>query len=227
MTNVKLEDIVEQLPDQQVTQHLGLLSTSFRKTSQDIEEIAVRSNNSLAYSNLANRIASEIERLAAYYPNFSEGVAWCARNIFEINLIIRHIGHSAENMNQWLGQMAGDEKQILRGFLTLSATSDLPERQHLLDRLDEINSICAKHKIQPSGPFNIKKIAEKEQLGDEYAGLYKLFSKYVHPSSWLINSSTESLHSKEYINIFIIYSQIYSQDAYSRINAWLTDNARK
>lgn len=223
----KLKDMVQHVPDLQVARHLRDLSAKFRQLFNDIEKISARSNESLVYGNLANRIASEIDRLADNYPNFSEGVAWSARNQFEINLIIRHIGRSAENMSQWLGQLAGDEKTILDGFLTLSAMSELPERQILQERLNSIDSISARHNIQSRQPFNIKALAEQEQLGDEYAGLYKLFSKYVHPSSWLINSPAESVQSKEYVNIFVIYAQIYSGDSYSRVNGWLEASTRR
>lgn len=225
--DTKLKDIVEHVPDLQVTRRLRELSANLRQLSCDIGKRAQRSNASLAYANLMNRTASEMDRLVGYYPDFAEGIAWCARNIFELNLVVRHICRSSENMNRWLGQFAGDEKQIIQGFLTLSADSKLPERQHLQDRLDTIDSISAKHRIQPSRPFNIKSLAEQEHLEDEYIGLYKLFSKYVHPSSWLVNSSTDSVQSKEYINIFLIYSQLHSGDSYSRVNDWLAANGSR
>ena len=221
----KIKGIVQHVSDQQVKQHLGELGATCRQLSREITRKALRSNTSVAYENLVNRTASEIDRLVGYYPTFAEGVAWSARNIFEINLIIRHIGRSAENMNRWLGQLLGDEKQILQGFLTLSTASDSPEKQQLQGRLVDLDALSARHNIQPSGPFNIKAIAEQEQLVDEYTGLYKLFSKYVHPSSWLINSSAESVNSKEYMNIFVIYSQISSGDSYTRVNDWLLANA--
>lgn len=221
----KIKDIVQHVSDQQVPEHLRKLAATHRHLSRDIGQKVLRSNTSLAYVNLVNRTACEIDRLAGYYPTFTEGAAWSVRNTFEINLIIRHISRNAENMNRWLGQLLGDEKQILQGFLALSAASDLPEKQHFQERLAELDGISARHNIQPNGPFNIRTIAEQEQLGDEYTGLYKLFSKFVHPSSWLINASADSVKSKEYMNIFVIYSQLSSGDSYTRVNDWLVANA--
>ena len=223
--DTKIKDIVVQVPPERVSEHLETASNALRALARDIGARATRSNASLAYTNLVSRTATDLARLSGFYPSCIEGVAWCARNIFEINLVVRHISHKNENMNRWLGQLAGDEKQIIQGFLTLSEASELPEKKLLQDRLGTIDAITARHNIQASGPFNIKSIANQEQLGDEYVGLYKLFSKYVHPSSWLVNSSADAVQSKEYMNIFIIYSQLHAGDSASRISDWLAANA--
>ena len=221
----KIKEIVAHMPDHQVSEHLEKLSNTVRALAREIGVRAVRSNASIAYTNLANRTATELGRLANFYPGCIEGTAWCARNIFEINLVLRHLNHGGENLARWMGQLAGDEKQIIQGFLTLSEASDLPAKKVLHDRLDVIDAITTKHNILASGPFNIKAIADQEQMSDEYAGLYKLFSKYVHPSSWLVNASDDSVQSKEYMNIFVIYAQLHAGDSCSRLSEWLAANA--
>ncbi len=220
-----IKDIVALIPDHEVSEHLNKLSSTVGALAREIGVKTARSNASVAYINLANRTATELRRLASFYPSDIEGAAWCARNIFEINLILRYISRESENLHRWMGQRAGDEKQIIEGFLTLSAESNLPERKVLQDRLETIDAITAKHNIQVSGPFNIKLIADQERLSDEYAGLYKLFSKYVHPSSWLVNASVESVQSRDYMNIFVIYAQLHAGDSCSRLSDWLAASA--
>ena len=222
--DTKIKDIVAHMPDHQVSEHLKKLSSTVGALARDIGIRTERSNASVAYANLANRTATELSRLASFYLSDIEGAAWCARNIFEINLVLRYISRGTENLHRWMGQFAGDEKQIIEGFLTLSSDSNLPEKKVLQDRLVAIDAITARHNIQASGPFNIKTIADQEQLGEEYVGLYKLFSKYVHPSSWLVNASAESVQSKEYLNIFVIYAQLHASDSYSRLGDWLAAN---
>ena len=222
--DTKIKDIVAHVPDHQVSEHLKKLSSKVGALASDIGIKTERSNASVAYANLAKRTATELSRLASVYPNDIEGAAWCARNIFEINLVLRHISRGTENLHRWMGQLAGDEKQIIEGFLTLSADSNLAEKKILQGRLDVIEAITTRHNIRASGPFNIKSIADQEQLGEEYVGLYKLFSKYVHPSSWLVNASAESVQSKEYLNIFVIYAQLHAGDSYSRLEGWLVTN---
>lgn len=224
--NSKIKDIVAHMPDHQVSEHFHKLSGTVAALAREIGVRTERSNASIAYANIANRTATELSRLARLYPSEIEGAAWCARNIFERNLVLRYISRRSENFNRWMGQFAGDEKQIIEGFLTLSADSNLPERKVLQDRLDAIKTITTKHNIQTSGPFNIKAIADEEGLSDEYVGLYKLFSKYVHPSSWLVNASSESVQSKEYVNIFLIYAQLHAGDSCTRIDEWLAANPR-
>lgn len=222
----KIKEIVAHIPDHQVSEHLHKLSSTIAGLAHEIGVRTERSNASIAYTNIANRTATELSRIARFYPSEIEGAAWCARNIFELNLVLRYISRGSENLNRWMGQFAGDEKQIIEGFLALSADSNLPERKVLQDRLDAIETITAKHNIQISGPFNIKALADKEGLSDEYVGLYKLFSKYVHPSSWLVNASSESVQSKEYMNIFLIYAQLHAGDSCARLDEWLAANSR-
>ena len=95
----KIKDIAMQVHRQQVGEHLATLSSTIRTLSGDIGVRTARSNASLAYINLANRTATELDRLAGFYPDNIEGVAWCSRKIFEINLVVRHKSRANENMS--------------------------------------------------------------------------------------------------------------------------------
>jgi hypothetical protein len=62
-------------------------------------------------TNLAKRTAAELEQLASFYPSFIEGIAWCTRNLFEVNLVLRYILLNPRNVNKWMGQAAGGRKR--------------------------------------------------------------------------------------------------------------------
>lgn len=48
-------------------------------------------------------------------------------------------------------------------------------------------------------------------MEDEYLGLYGLFSKYVHPSAWLI-VKPDKAWAKEITNTFVVRAQTYAMD---------------
>lgn len=128
-------------------------------------------------------------------------------------------------MDAWLGQLAGDEVQILEGVLTLANGAKREHIATLNSRLIEISAICKRHGINPSKPFQIAELARIMNRSEDYNALYKLFSKYVHPSSWLVNNSEEITQNTDTLNIFVIHSQLYSGDSYVQLEAWLKKQA--
>jgi hypothetical protein len=52
-------------------------------------------------------------------------------------------------------------------------------------------------------------MAEKVGMKAEYDGYYKFYSKYIHPSSWLINKSTAE---DGYREILVMQTFIYGYE---------------
>lgn len=220
----KLKDILTKLEPKKVSAELRGKAKSLESLSSDILNKLFRSDESVAHSNLLKRIAKEIDSIAGFYPRSVEALAMCTRNIFELNLIVRHILREDKNLTTWLGQCITDEKDIIEGILKLvKPTPDIaiPFR----DRLDELNSISAKFGIKPSQPYSVRALAKSEEVLDEYDSLFKLYSKYVHPSSWIVNAPDGEgfLTPVDAANIFIVHSQIYAEDAQSRLKEWMVE----
>lgn len=176
-----------------------------------------RDHLNVSLSNLIHKAALEMKRLASVYPESTETLAWCARNLFEINLIIRAIIGSESDLLCWIGQRASDEIDLINGMLDLEDDPSSVHSEILQKRIAEIKDICKRHGIVPAKPFKIIDLAKRFNLEKEYRALYKLFSKYVHPSAWQINGDQQALTSTEALNIFIVYAQIYSGDLFNRV----------
>jgi len=174
-----------------------------------------RDDLTVALSNMIRKAAFEMKHLASAYPDSVDILAWSARNLFEINLITRTILES--DLVCWLGQRANDEIDVIKGVLDLADDPSSDECAILQRRISEIEDMCKRHGIVPAKPFKIMDLAKHFNLEKEYRSLYKLFSKYVHPSSWRINGDQEALASTAALNIFIVYAQLYSGDLYSRV----------
>ena len=61
----------------------------------------------------------EVNRLATWVSEPVEMLAWCARNIFEISLVVHYTLLANQNMDRWSAQKHRDEIELLRGIAAL------------------------------------------------------------------------------------------------------------
>ena len=82
--------------------------------------------------------------------------------------------------------------------------------------VDSLNALEAKHEITLTKPLTTSALANIVGCKDEYTALFKFMSKYVHPTSWLVNRSPGVTQSDEYRDILLITAQLYAVDSYER-----------
>ena len=224
--NRRLRDVVRQVEPQEIPQRIRAIAIDMRTMVASGSRCVRRSNEREVIVNFVKESALQLERLADSYPAAIEAVAWATRNLFEIDVLLRWVLlDPATNVNKWLGQIAGDEQQLIEGFLTLAGAQRLAQGRELQRRMQEIKRICEKHGIDPTKPMRMDKLAAETGQLEDYTALYKLFSKYVHPSAWLLNSPDSSRRSSEYLNIFVMHAQLYALDTYARSEDWFRTHA--
>lgn len=201
-----------------VARQLGVIATQFSEVADLIAVRIPRAQQSLALLNLSRRFAHELFRLERLAGEGIDLVAWCTRNAFELNLLVRYVLLSDAMAGAFLGESAKDEQQILEGFATFANGQSSEARAVVQSRIEDIGKLASKHGIQLRKPKSTSDIAKEVGCADEYAGLFKFMSKYVHPSSWLVNRKPEDTQSLEYWNVLVIHAQMYALDALRRIN---------
>jgi hypothetical protein len=147
----------------------------------------------------------------------NDTLALSTRNVFELNLIYQYTCLSEENLKEWIGNKAKDEIEILEGMLKLSQNPNSDEEKVVKERIDKITTTAEKKNLEIKKQLSTKVIAEKVGLVAEYDSLFKLYSKFIHPTSYLINSAPSEINSLQYKNIFLIQFQIYLYDLESRL----------
>jgi len=167
--------------------------------------------------NVLTRAITELQRIGKNTLD-NEAVAHAARNMFELNMIYRYTNINTDNLKEWLGNKCQDEIDILEGVLKLSQNLDSDNERILKERLSHIRLTAEKHSIKVSKQLTTKALADKVGLATEYDGLFKLYSKFVHPTSWLINSKDEEVTSFEYKTILLIQFQTYLYDLEGRLS---------
>jgi hypothetical protein len=215
----RIIDIVVPTDPQDVPVILLTLANRCDALTNAIEKRLARSDRTVALANFSAYVGGELRQISSFFPSNVPGLAWCARSMFEINLTVRFVLQSEENFRSWLGQALRDEKDFIEGVMA-AGPQDVPASyEHLLRRLAFLDELAARHSIGYTRPFRMEQLAKSVGEHDEYVALYKLFSKYVHPSSLLINAWYRQKPNLEWVNIFLVKAQIYAGDTIGRLAA--------
>lgn len=214
----RISNITLPVQPEDVPGHLLGLSAQSIALANQIKERLPRSDRTVALANFCSYVGGELRQVSVFYPANVPGLAWCARNLFETNLTVRHVLTSDENFRTWLGQTLQDEKDFIEGVLAVSSDqgNQAAEKQ-LRSRLTKLDEIASRHNLSFSKPFRAEKLAKSLGMHDEYVGLYKLFSKYVHPSSLLVNAWYNQKPESSWLDVFLVKAQIYAGDTIHRV----------
>ncbi|MGK3126018.1 DUF5677 domain-containing protein [Candidatus Pantoea formicae] len=178
-----------------------------------------RTNKNIAINNIAKGTHRSLSLLA---NNLSDDyditlVALCTRNLFELNIRLRSIVKDESSLNTWMSEMVMDENQILDAISTIANNNHAAELELFENKKILNNSISEKHNLKSvKSPETVKVIAEKVGELEEYTALFKLFSKLLHPTSYLINSHSTA-GCIDNFNILIVSAQKYALDLFERL----------
>lgn len=160
--------------------------------------------------NLVQYSAEQLSRLAKMITDPIEYQAWAARNLFEATLLIEYLIQNPNAANNFISQKATDEIEIYEGMLSIN--TDMPSLliQPMLDRIQHIERTLEKHSFKKTKPWTTSWLASQTKNENEYKAFFKLYSKYVHPSSWIVLSVQNEIDTTTYRNVFLIQSQYYA-----------------
>lgn len=164
-----------------------------------------------SFRNLITYSALLVDRLISTIDQPIEFSAWTARNLFECYLISVYIVTDPLKAKEFLVQKASDELEINEGILSLKNVNTKKETlKPIHDRIEHIKTTMKNHGLIQSKHWTVSMLANQTGNKDEYDAFFKLYSKYVHPSSWLINGKTNEFDNLTYKNIFLIQAQYYA-----------------
>lgn len=163
----------------------------------------------LAVQNLLNEIRREINRIDKNKSDLSL-ISIHVRNIFELYLITRYVFTEKKAFESWMGQLHKDTSDVIDGFITLfdKFGKDVPE---LKEQKKFIDSTLEDSEYSSEGPFNIRDIAKKYKLDEDYGAIHKLCSKLVHPTSMKVNTHEALSANDNYTNLLLYVGVFFCQ----------------
>ncbi|ETK24515.1 DUF5677 domain-containing protein [Pseudomonas sp. FH1] len=187
-----------------------------------VDANCIRNDESIALLNLLSANSQCANIFHTSIGNHISILALATRNLYELNLTTRSIIKSKENLNNWNSEAITDKIQVLEGILSIHTASDLPQQRKILTtEINRLKDLRKKYELpEIKTPASAGQVAKDLESTDEHKSLYKLFSKIVHPSSYLVNDHKNSA-SIETIMILQIQGQIYIHDTLSKISEHL------
>lgn len=217
MTDRRLKDVLTFASSQEVLEAVKEAGARLSSLAVHGRSTQARTEQSLSLHNLARHTGQELLRIARNFDQGLDIIAWSTRNIFELNLLVRYVLQAEANATRFLAESAMDEQQVLEGFLSLAATPTSDAIRAVKDRIASLSAMAAKHGISLLKPLPTAELAKLVGCTEEYTGMFKFMSKYVHPSSWLVNRSSEDTQGDSYRDILLVNAQLYAGDSYERI----------
>jgi hypothetical protein len=197
-----------------VAEHLLDLTNSVDALLATIQGRFERNDLNVGLFNLGFRAINELRRVARDVEGPIEELAWSVRNLHEIDLTLRYVLQSQENLAEWTDQMLTDEKDVVEGFLTLGDQFAAEDRLRLEERLRRIHDAARRLDAKMRRPWAMRHLAQATNREKEYETFYKFLSKFVHPSSWIVNGRSERTGATEYRNLILGLAQVLARRIY-------------
>ena len=211
----RLKDIVQIQPAMaDIANHLRHLAGICFDLSDELERREDASNRLIAYPNFSRYVGGELRRTATFYPVDVPGLAWTARNLFEAYLLVKYVSQSDERLSEWMGQGITDETEFIEGMLFYADPQESNTHIAMLQmQRARLLDMSKRHGLRQVKPFRVGDLATDLGEGEEYRALFKLFSKYVHPSSLYINKWALTPPDPAFVEVFHIKAQLYAGQA--------------
>jgi hypothetical protein len=213
---LKFGDIIKFGDIDSVKSNLSKIENDLTELALKIMNTQARTDFNLGLFNLIKRTSIEIEKLNQSVIGPIEYQAFHSRNIFELKVIVTFILKSDENFKRWIGEAWQDEIDLLNGFLSLKDTDE--HTNPLKERITELKTKATNGSLPLHKPKRMADMARDVGEQVEYAAFYKLYSKYVHPSSWLVNTNTNHTYLDIFSVVFISYAQLNTGQIFQQIN---------
>lgn len=160
---------------------------------------------------LASYTGTLFERLISHQDFPIEYIVISARNLFECYLLVAYITSEPSKGKEFLSQKAFDEIEINEGFLALKIENTSEGSiKAIRDRIDYIKDLMKKSDFTPSKHWTVSYLAQQTNNKVEYEAFFKLYSKYIHPSSWIVNSVNNEHDNPVFKNIFFSQGHIFT-----------------
>ncbi len=198
----------------EVSAHLTAIGTAIANCTQWAKEHHPRDERNVALWNL---LVAPSECTDLYARNITGSLpllAFCTRTVFELNLRMRHVLLSEANLKTWIAEAAKDRLELLEGIIALGEPDD-SRVQMLRAEQKRIEGLMVKHQLRQAKPLAVATLAQEVGLEEERKSLFKLFSKLVHPSSYLVNSGNV-MSDAQMRDVLTLHFQLYVLDLLKR-----------
>ena len=142
------------------------------------------------------------------------------RNLYELNLRVRYLLADPVNVNLFRAEMISDQIKLLGALAKLVDHSNVEGRATIQRRIDFRRQQLEKNHLEEMKQMMAADLAKQVGATDEHDRFYKLYSKYVHPSAYLVNSGQDffELCDRHSRKMLLLNAQLYARDTLELIS---------
>ncbi len=219
MGEKRLRDLVTfgTSPDQ-IPSRLRAIRAAIAEAANWIEEHHPRDERRVLLCNLLRAPLSYIDLYALNLSGQLPVLAFCTRSVFELDVRVRHVLLCPNNLEKWLSEAAQDHAELLEATIGIAEPGD-PRTAILRTELDRIASIKLRHKLPELRKTDTQAATLAREVGmeREHKSLFKIFSKLVHPTSYLVNSGN-AMTDAQMRDVLLVHFQLYILDLLKRVS---------
>jgi len=227
--NRRLADIVQYGAPQDIRKALLNVRNNILETIKWIHQNTVRDQRNLVLRNFLCASVPYIDLLLSQEDAPTQLLAFCTRNLYELHLQCRHVQRDEKCLKRWVAEAVTDQIEIMKGLLELDTENHAQQRKILEDAIKQKKDLLEKHSLERKKPYPTGNIAT--DLGKakekEHHSLFKIFTKLLHPTSYLVNSSVEEIQNSQIKNTLIIHIQLYAWDIIGNVRKAINFTANR
>lgn len=213
----KLKDHVVEGSNIQLINNIDKIVKKSKFISRWVSRNIDRTEKSVLLINILNSVCDYLEISKLSIEQHISILALSTRSIYELNVRLKTLADEQEQ-KKWTSEAVTDKVQTLEGILSLGSEGENNEQKLILEsEINRLKQLVAKYNLptikQPASTGNL---AKNVDLESEHKGLFKLYSKLVHPSSYLVNNYDDAASSTNR-KILQIHGQLYAHDVITRV----------
>ena len=211
------EDINWESLFDEIKRRFGVIGEGYQELLAYIKGSLPQTTKNRVLTYVCERGALEAVRIVNWYDNDEppEFFAWTARNLLEISFITEYVAKDGENLKKFLNRALDDIKDFGEGlkeltFEDLEAIKTIEETQNKYE--------LSKYILKGKMPWRTKDLAKDVGKEKEYKSFFKIYSKYVHPTPWLIISNKRHILHEDGKKAFFNQGYIYCERVFNTIS---------
>ncbi len=219
--NDEIREILRTTPNERWVELFKQRSDAFNELGRQIRQKLKRNDRNVVVHNLTLFNSVQCEQLAEAMNRYVDEIAWRVRNLFELNLVLRHVLKSEQNLQTYISLGMQEELEFAKVALGDNNDVSNPHVVNVQNRIVALETALRERKVfRRIRRLTIKKLAEEGEVKEEYGQVFDFISRYVHPSTWFVLGEPKETFSSIYRGILIYKGLVYSLDSYKKIDEY-------